>query len=118
MQRSVLAMAAAAFSVILLSAGSAQAGPYPFGDEPYRFNWGYDPEVASEMELAAASVERSLPAIRLSQGVHVPTRVACGVAHEGVGRPRKRRAASERFRAKWIPVRVKKTRRKNARARF
>jgi hypothetical protein len=47
MQRSVLAMAAAAFSVILLSAGSAHAGPYPFGDEPYRFNWGYDPEVAS-----------------------------------------------------------------------
>ena len=47
MQRYVLAMVAAAFSVILLSTGSAQAGPYPFGDEPYRLNWGYDPEIAS-----------------------------------------------------------------------
>ena len=47
MQRYVLAMVAAAFSVILLSTGSAQAGPYPFGDEPYRLNWGYDPAVAS-----------------------------------------------------------------------
>jgi hypothetical protein len=47
MQRSVLAMAAAVLSAILLSAGTAQAGPYPFGDEPYRFNWGYDPAVAS-----------------------------------------------------------------------
>ena len=37
------------------------------------------------MELAATSVGRSLSAIRPSQGIHVPTLVACGVADEGVG---------------------------------
>lgn len=47
MRRYALGMVAAAFAVTLLSAGSAQAGPYPFGDEPYRLDWGYDPAVAS-----------------------------------------------------------------------
>jgi hypothetical protein len=47
MPTSVLAIVAAAFSVVLLSASGAYAGPYPFGDEPYRLNWGYDPAVES-----------------------------------------------------------------------
>jgi hypothetical protein len=47
MQRSMFAIVAAAFSVVLLSTGSAQSGPYPFGDEPYRLNWWYDPEIES-----------------------------------------------------------------------
>jgi hypothetical protein len=47
MQRARFALVAAAFSVVFLSAGTAQAGPYPFGDEPYRLNWGYDPEIES-----------------------------------------------------------------------
>jgi len=47
MQRNMLAMAAAAFSVILLSTGSAQSGPYPFGNKPYRLDWVYEPAIAS-----------------------------------------------------------------------
>jgi hypothetical protein len=47
MQRSMFAIAAAAFLVVFLSAGSAQAGPYAFGDPPYRLDWGYDPEIES-----------------------------------------------------------------------
>ena len=46
MQSSTFAIVAAAFSVVL-SASSAQAGPYPFGDQPYRLDWGYDPEIES-----------------------------------------------------------------------
>ena len=47
MQKSLFALAAAAFSMVLLSSSGVQAGPYPFGDEPYRLNWGYDPEIES-----------------------------------------------------------------------
>ena len=47
MQRPLLAIVAATFSAVLLSGGSVQAGPYPFGDEPYRLNWWYDPEIRS-----------------------------------------------------------------------
>jgi hypothetical protein len=38
-----------AFSAMLVSGGAAYAGgaAYPFGDEPYRLNWGYDPAVES-----------------------------------------------------------------------
>jgi hypothetical protein len=38
-----------AFSATLLSGGAGYAGAagYPFGDEPYRLNWGYDPAVES-----------------------------------------------------------------------
>ena len=32
-------------TVMVLSGGSANAGPYPFGDEPYRLDWGYDPQI-------------------------------------------------------------------------
>jgi hypothetical protein len=45
MKKSLFAMIAAAFSLVLLSANGAHA--YPFGDEPYRLNWGYDPAVES-----------------------------------------------------------------------
>lgn len=45
MQKSLFAIAAA-FSVALLSS-PAYSGSYPFGDEPYRLNWGYDPEIQS-----------------------------------------------------------------------
>lgn len=45
MQKSLLA--AFATVMVLSSAGSAYAGPYPFGDEPYRLNWGYDPQIQS-----------------------------------------------------------------------
>ena len=41
MQKSLFAIFAAA---MVLSGGSAYAGPYPFGDEPYRLDWGYDPQ--------------------------------------------------------------------------
>ena len=47
MQRSLFAIITAAFSVALLSGSGAHAGGYPFGDEPYRLNWGYDPAVES-----------------------------------------------------------------------
>jgi hypothetical protein len=47
MQRFMFAILAAAFSVVFLAAGSAKAGPYPFGDPPYRLDWGYDPEIES-----------------------------------------------------------------------
>ena len=38
-----------AFSAVLLSGSAVYAGgaAYPFGDEPYRLNWGYDPEIQS-----------------------------------------------------------------------
>ena len=45
MQKSLLAIAAAAISVMLLSTGTAYS--YPFGDEPYRLNWEYDAGVTS-----------------------------------------------------------------------
>ena len=44
MQKPLFAMFAA---VMFLSSGSAYAGPYPFGDEPYRLDWGYDPLIRS-----------------------------------------------------------------------
>jgi hypothetical protein len=47
MQRSLFAIVAAAFSVVIISTSSAYCGSYPFGDEPYRVNWGYDPEIQS-----------------------------------------------------------------------
>jgi hypothetical protein len=48
MQKSLFAIFAAAFSAVLLSTSSAYSGGgYPFGDEPYRLNWGYDPEIAT-----------------------------------------------------------------------
>ena len=42
MQKSLLAIFA---TVMVLSSGSAYAGPYPFGDEPYRLDWGYGPQI-------------------------------------------------------------------------
>ncbi len=30
---------------LLGSSGAAQSGPYPFGDEPYRLDWYYEPEI-------------------------------------------------------------------------
>jgi hypothetical protein len=45
MQRSLFAIVATALSVLVVSSGGASAGPYPFGDEPYRLNWGYDPQI-------------------------------------------------------------------------
>jgi hypothetical protein len=47
MQKSLYAIFAAAFSALLLSSGAANAAPYPFGDEPYRLNWGDAPAVES-----------------------------------------------------------------------
>ncbi len=47
MQRTRLAMVTGAFSLVLLSSSSAQSGPYPFGDAPYRLNWGPDPAIES-----------------------------------------------------------------------
>jgi hypothetical protein len=44
MKKSLFAIAAAASMV--LSAGAAVSGPYPFGDEPYTLSWGY-PQVDS-----------------------------------------------------------------------
>jgi hypothetical protein len=47
MQKSFFAIVAAAFSVVLLLTRGAHSGTYPFGDEPYRLNWEYDPAVQS-----------------------------------------------------------------------
>jgi len=47
MQKKSFAIFAAAVSALLLSGKGAYSGPYPFGDEPYRLNWGYDPEIDS-----------------------------------------------------------------------
>ena len=47
MKNSLLATVGAALSIIVLSGSSAYCGPYPFGDEPYRLDWGYDPAVES-----------------------------------------------------------------------
>ena len=48
MQKSLLALAAA-LSISALSTSAAYSGTYsgtyPFGDPPYRLNWGYDPAV-------------------------------------------------------------------------
>jgi hypothetical protein len=44
MQKSLFAVAAA-LSLMALSTGPALSGPYPFGDEPYRLDWGYDPQM-------------------------------------------------------------------------
>ena len=45
MQKSLLAIIATAFSLLVLSSSGAVSGPYPFGDEPYRLNWEFDPEI-------------------------------------------------------------------------
>jgi hypothetical protein len=47
MQKKSFAVSAAAFFVFVLSSSAAYCGPYPYGDEPYRLNWGYDPEIES-----------------------------------------------------------------------
>ena len=47
MQKSFFVIIAAAISVVLLSTSGAYSGTYPFGDEPYRLNWEYDPAVQS-----------------------------------------------------------------------
>ena len=47
MKKSFLAVIGAAISIVVLSGSAAYSGPYPFGDEPYRLDWGYDPAVAS-----------------------------------------------------------------------
>jgi len=44
MRKPLFAMVAA---FMFLSSGSAYAGSYPFGDEPYRLDWGYDPQIQS-----------------------------------------------------------------------
>ena len=44
MQKSLVAIFAA---TMVLSGGSAYARPYPFGDEPYRLDWGYDSQIQS-----------------------------------------------------------------------
>ena len=44
MQKSLFTVFA---TVVFLSSASAYAGPYPFGDEPYRLDWGYDPHIQS-----------------------------------------------------------------------
>ena len=45
MQKSLFATLFAA--VMFLSSGSACTGPYPFGDEPYRLDWGYGSPIQS-----------------------------------------------------------------------
>ena len=47
MKRSCLAIVAAVFSLVLLSTNGAYSGTYPFGDEPYRLDWGDDPAIQS-----------------------------------------------------------------------
>jgi hypothetical protein len=46
MLKSYLAVVVAAVG-LLGSSGAAQSGPYPFGDEPYRLDWLYEPEITN-----------------------------------------------------------------------
>jgi hypothetical protein len=46
MRKSLLAIAAV-FSFLIATSGGAISGPYPFGDEPYRLDWGTDPQIQS-----------------------------------------------------------------------
>ena len=71
MQKPLFAIFAA---VMVLSGGSAYAGPYPYGDEPYRLDWGYDPPDPVgllEVELATVSLEQLLSGLCAAQGLHV-----------------------------------------------
>ena len=43
--KSFFAIVAAAFSIVAVSTGAAHSGTYPLGDEPYRLDWGYDPQI-------------------------------------------------------------------------
>jgi hypothetical protein len=43
MKKSLFAIIAAAFSLVLLSGSGARA--YPYGDEPYTLNWEYYPQI-------------------------------------------------------------------------
>ena len=46
MQKSLFAIIAAAFSVLVLSTSGAQSGSYyPYGDPPYTLNWWYYPQI-------------------------------------------------------------------------
>jgi hypothetical protein len=46
MKKSIVAIVA--FSTVLLGGAACAGGAaYPFGDQPYRLNWGYDPEIQS-----------------------------------------------------------------------
>jgi hypothetical protein len=47
MLKSLFAISTAAASVMLFSISTAYSGTYPFGDAPYRLNWGYDPGIES-----------------------------------------------------------------------
>ncbi|WP_082747566.1 hypothetical protein [Bradyrhizobium macuxiense] len=47
MQKSFSAIIAAVVSIVILSSSAARAGDYPFGDPPYRLDYGYDPQVES-----------------------------------------------------------------------
>jgi hypothetical protein len=49
MQKSLLAISAAAVSAMLLSTAPAYSDPYPyaFGDPPYTLNWWYYPQIQS-----------------------------------------------------------------------
>jgi hypothetical protein len=47
MSKSLLAVVAAALSILGTSAAVAQSGIYPFGDPPYRLDFGYDPEITT-----------------------------------------------------------------------
>ena len=45
MQKSLLAISAAAVSAMLLSTAPASSEPYAFGDPPYTLNWWYYPQI-------------------------------------------------------------------------
>ena len=46
MQKYLLVITAAV-AVVSISGGTARSGTYPFGDPPYRLDFGYDPQVES-----------------------------------------------------------------------
>jgi len=45
--KSFFTISAAVLSLVVLPTVGAHSGTYPFADEPYRLNWGYDPAVES-----------------------------------------------------------------------
>lgn len=47
MSKSLLAALVTALSIVVASPNAARSEPYPFGDAPYRLDWGYDPEIGT-----------------------------------------------------------------------
>ena len=85
MQKSLFAIVTAAFAVTVLSGTGAHAGPYPYGDQPYRLNWQYNPEIASgclKWNWQEYQWNDSCPVYVYPEGLHASARDACGLSSQ------------------------------------